>query len=167
MTTLFYTVPGGAKNGQFFSVLAVDGKNRAFSELRIDGHLAAVEERQVLHNESQSGTAHVARPGAVDPVKTLEQPFQMLRQNPVAIVLDKVRSRSDSCLTVTVPPSRLNLMPLSIRFVSICSRRRESAETSVSGLTRLTRETPCDAGLRRERSANVIYQLMQIDRRGA
>ena len=76
--------------GNFLVFWQVDGKNRAFSELRIDGHLAAVEERQVLHNgESQSGTAHVARPGAVDPVKTLEQPFQMLRRNPVAIVLDK------------------------------------------------------------------------------
>lgn len=49
MTTLFYAGREMRKIAIFLAFWQVDSKNRAFSELRIDGHLAAVQERQVFH----------------------------------------------------------------------------------------------------------------------
>src|SRR5688572_8103972 len=79
-----------AKIAIFLTFWQVDSENRAFSELRIDSHLAAVQERQVLHDrEAEPGSAHVAGSRPVNPVKTLEKPLQMLHRDTVAIVLDE------------------------------------------------------------------------------
>ena len=66
----------------------MDSEGGALANLRGHRDLASVEKSQVLHDgQSKAGAAHIPRPGAVDPIKALEQPLQMLCWNAVAVVL--------------------------------------------------------------------------------
>lgn len=68
----------------------MQGKSTAFSEFRGDGDFTAVKKSQMLHyGKPQTGASHVSRAGAVDTIKPLEEPLEVLGGNAVAVVVDK------------------------------------------------------------------------------
>src|ERR1043165_5876936 len=65
----------------------VHGEGASLPEFGFDGDLAAVQQRQVLHDrEAETGAAHLTRPRAIDAIEALEERSEMLRWNAVAVV---------------------------------------------------------------------------------
>src|SRR5215510_7762945 len=85
--SVFHTRIFADKRGSVNAFGKVERESGAFAEFGRDRHFAAVEESKVLHNrESETGAAHISRPGAVDAVETLEHSLQVLGRNPIAVV---------------------------------------------------------------------------------
>ena len=68
----------------------VNGEGAALAKLGSDGHFPAVQEGQVFdYGETETGAAHVSRTRPVNAIKALEESFEMLCGNTVAVVLDQ------------------------------------------------------------------------------
>src|SRR5215207_1696389 len=86
----------------------VDGECTSLAQLRRDGHLAAMQQRQMLHNrEPETCAAHISRTRTVDSIETLEQSLEMLRRDSITVVVNQnlvtrthlVRDRDCAVLT--------------------------------------------------------------------
>ena len=134
------------------------GKSAAFSDFGTDGHLASVQQGQMLNDrEPQTRATHVSRPRSIDPVKALKETLEMLRRNSIAVVMHEdlvaraafVRDGDSAIL-----PTELDAVVDQVRedlleATHICKNNR------ISRYVVLQRDV-LRRGFRRKRRANVL-----------